>query len=202
MSRKPRCKNCREEGHYATKCPLSIVTAVTVETEPYTGDIEEEEPVSDLVSIPIREDVVGKFKTLIEMFTNVSSTLRKGFNECVYELAVCVELQERHIRHSTQEVIPIMYKGHYVGNNRLDIILLDWLPCIIELKASSGSIKTEEKWQVIRYMDRKEVPYGVVVNFNQSMKGRLYVSFVVKHGDHYYQYDIETGMGRKMVDFV
>jgi hypothetical protein len=51
-------------------------------------------------------------------------------------------------------------------------------------------------------MERKCVPYGVVVNFNQSMKGRLYVSFIVKHEDHYYQYDLETGMGKKMVDFV
>jgi GxxExxY protein len=170
-----------------------------VEPEP---DVVEEEVMSDLIAIPIAEDAINKFKTLIEMFTAVSTTLRKGFNECIYELAVCAELQERHIRHSTQETIPIMYKDHYVGNNRLDIILLDWLPCIIELKATAGSIKTEERWQVVRYMDRKGVPYGVVANFNQSVKGRLYVSFIVKHGDHCYQYDLETGMGKKMVDFI
>jgi GxxExxY protein len=201
MSRKPKCKNCREEGHYSTKCPQSVVTTVTIQPESPTDDIEEE-VLTDLVAIPITEDVIHKFKTLIEMFTTISTTLRKGFNECIYELAVCAELQERHIRHSTQETIPIMYKGHYVGNNRLDIILLDWLPCIIELKATAGSIKTEERWQVVRYMDRKDVPYGVVVNFNQSIKGMLYVAFIVKHGEHYYQYDLETGMGKKMVDFI
>jgi GxxExxY protein len=201
MSRKPKCKNCREEGHYSTKCPQSVVTTVTIEPESPTDEVEEE-VITDLVTIPIAEDVIHKFKTLIEMFTTVSTTLRKGFNECIYELAVCAELQERHIRHSSQETIPIMYKGHYVGNNRLDIILLDWLPCIIELKATAGSIKTEERWQVVRYMDRKDVPYGVVANFNQSIKGRLYIAFIVKHGEHYYQYDLETGLGKKMVDFV
>jgi GxxExxY protein len=201
MSRKPKCKNCREEGHYSSNCPQSIVTTVMIPTETSTEEVEEE-VVTELVHIPIEETIIEKFKTLIEMFTTVSRTLRKGFNECVYELAVCAELQERHIRHSSQEVIPIMYKDHYVGNNRLDIILLDWLPCIIELKATAGSIKTEEKWQVVRYMDRKNVQYGVVANFNQSVKGRLYVSFIVNHDGHYYQYDIETGLGKKMVDFV
>jgi GxxExxY protein len=201
MTRRPKCKNCREEGHYSTRCPQSIVTTVTIEPESPPDEQIEEEVISGLVAIPIGADTINKFKTLIEMFTTVSTTLCKGFNECVYELAVCAELQDRHIRHSAQETIPIMYKGHYVGNNRLDIILLDWLPCIIELKASSGSIKTEERWQVIRYMERKCVPYGVVVNFTQSVKGRLYISFIVKHEDHYYQYDLETGMGKKMVDF-
>jgi hypothetical protein len=72
---------------------------------------------------------------------------------------------------------------------------------VIEAKAMACPIKTDDRWQVIRYMERKNMPYGVVVNFTQSIKGRLSFSFVVKHESKYYQYNIVSGEGLEMLDF-
>jgi hypothetical protein len=63
-----------------------------------------------------------------------------------------------------------------------------------------SAIQTEERWQLIRYMSRKNVPYGAVVNFNQSVTKGLDISFVVCDEGKYYIYDIETGEGRLMKD--
>lgn len=213
-----RCGNCGEEGHNVRRCPHSVVTSVMtfgedgkIEEKPQPPppppspapeeehDEEDEKPTWIDISLP--EEVVTKFKTIVEFCTEISRELKKGFLECVYEEAVCIELQLRNIQFSKQETIPITYKGRYVGNNRLDILLHTWLPLVIELKATTTTIKTEDRWQVVRYMSRKDVPYGVVVNFAQSIKGSLYLSFIVKHEEEYYQYSLETGQGKKMIDF-
>jgi GxxExxY protein len=157
--------------------------------------------VDDSISIPLPEDDVKKFIELMEICNAVSKELKKGFSENVYEEALCVELQLKGIQYTTQETIPITYKGRYIGNNRLDIILHTWLPIIVELKATSTAIKAEEKWQVVRYMSRKDYPYGVVINFNQSTHGLLTMSFVVCYEKEYYTYDVETNRVVKMVDF-
>lgn len=200
-----RCKLCKDTGHYSTKCPnvvvndSSIVQQNVVEEKTETK-VEDEVEVSPWIEIPIEEDVLNKFKVIVEFCKEVADTLKKGFAECVYEAAICVELQQRHIEYSQQETIPICYKGHYIGNNRLDIIIHNWLPIILETKATS-MITTEDRWQVIRYMSRKNVPYGVVINFSQTIKGKLYFSFIVKHNDIYYQYSLEENKAKPMIDY-
>lgn len=208
-----KCGNCREVGHNVRKCPKSVVTAVmtfgekpSIETKkeivlPPEADQDDAHETRDWIDIPLPSDTIEKFKTLAQICSDISRELGKGFQECVYEEALCVELQLRNIQFSSQETIPITYKGRYVGNNRLDILLHTWLPLIIELKATTTAVKTEERWQAVRYMARKNVPYGVVINFNQSIKGSLYLAFVVKHEEHYFQYSLESGQGKKMIDF-
>ncbi len=212
-----KCGNCRETGHNIRKCPKSVITAVmtfgekpsieakqvpaVVEEVPEQDDTPEAPETRDWIDIPLPTETVEKFRTLAQICSDISKELGKGFQECVYEEALAIELQLRNIQFSKQETIPIMYKGRYVGNNRLDILLHSWLPIVIELKATTTTVKTEERWQAVRYMSRKSVPYGVVINFNQSIKGTLYLAFVVKHEEHYFQYSPETGQGKKMIDF-
>lgn len=202
-----RCKLCKDSGHYSTKCPNVVVNDTTVIQQKFEEKIVEtkvedevEVEVSPWIEIPVEEEVLNKFKIIVEMCKEVADTLKKGFGEIVYEAAICVELQQRHIEYSQQETIPICYKGHYIGNNRLDIIIHHWLPIILETKATS-SITTEDRWQVIRYMSRKNVPYGVVINFSQTIKGKLYFSFIVKHNDVYYQYSLEENKAKPMIDY-
>ena len=150
--------------------------------------------------IELDDDVLGKFRTIIEMCENAYRGLRKGFSECVYEEALCIELQERNIHYTRQETIPCMYKSRFVGNIRLDIILQSWCSFIFELKATGSSIQTDERWQLVRYMSRKEVPYGAVVNFNQGLTKDLEISFIITQDDGYYIYDLETQEGRRLRD--
>jgi GxxExxY protein len=161
---------------------------------------EEDETMIVRRSIEFDEETRTKFRMILEMCESVYSGLRKGFAETVYEEGLCIELQERGIQYTRQETIPCLYKNRYVGNIRLDIVLESWLPFIFELKATSSPIQTEERWQLVRYMSRKRVAYGAVVNFSQGLTRGLSVSFVVEQEDGYYMYDLETGEGRRLRD--
>jgi len=202
MPKTRKCGNCREKGHYASKCPQSVNNELPV-VEKSEDTVESPDIDSGLewFHLNIDADVIVKFNEIVSMCAAVAGALKKGFAESVYEEALCFELQERHITYTQQEVIPITYKGKFVGVNRSDIILHDWLPIVIEAKAMACPIKTDDRWQVIRYMERKNMPYGVVVNFTQSIKGRLSFSFVVKRESKYYQYNIVSGEGLEMLDF-
>ena len=51
-------------------------------------------------------------------------------------------------------------------------------------------------------MERKNIPYGAVVNFNKSYsKSDVQLKFVVKKDEGYFTYDLENGMGILMKDF-
>ena len=145
-------------------------------------------------------DVIEKFRAVVDMCKEVYCCLGKGFAESVYEEALCVELQQRGIQYVSQETIPLYYKERFIGNIRLDILLHSWLPFIFELKSVSSCIQTDERWQLVRYMTRKNVPYGAVVNFNQSISKGLEVSFVVEHDGRHYILNIDTLEGKLLKD--
>lgn len=63
----------------------------------------------------------------------VHRELGPGLMESVYEQAVCVELSLREIPFLRQCEVAISYKGHLVGQSRLDILVGERL--IVELKA-------------------------------------------------------------------
>lgn len=134
--------------------------------------------------------------TLIHMFKEVAS-LGKGLKEGHYQAALCHELQERNIKHISEEAMPILYKGNPLGGNhtmRLDVMILSHTPVIVELKAISSTLGNEEYWQVLRYMDYKKVTFGVVVNYSQSEKAEkgLEIKFVVRLSEHAFLYDYKT----------
>jgi GxxExxY protein len=138
-------------------------------------------------------EYIGSF---IHMFKEVAS-LGKGLKEGHYQAALCHELQERNIKHITEEAMPIMYKGRPLGGNhsmRLDIMVFGNMPMIIELKAISSSLGNEEYWQVLRYMDFKKVSLGAVVNYCQSEKAEkgLEIKFVVRISEQAFLYDYKT----------
>lgn len=63
----------------------------------------------------------------------VHRILGPGFLEDVYEQALCVELRLRGILFERQKPAKVEYKGEYVGEGRLDLLVKDQL--IVELKA-------------------------------------------------------------------
>jgi GxxExxY protein len=163
------------------------------------------EPAEDdaiAVKRPIELDgeTLEKFNTITEMCEEVYCGMRKGFAENVYEEALCIELQIRNIQYTRQETIPCTYKDRFVGNIRLDVLLHSWLPFVFELKATSSGIQTDERWQLVRYMSRKGVPYGAVVNFHQGITKGLEISFVVEQPDGYFIYDPATREGKRLRD--
>jgi GxxExxY protein len=173
------CTKCGSEEHNSKTCPYIVET----------------------FQIDIPEDILTKFKTIVDILEEVAKTLKKGRTECVYQNAIIHELQARSILCTKEETIPIMYKGKYVGQERLDIILTSWLDIILELKAIAGDIKPEHYWQVLSYMRYKKYNYGIVANFSQSLNKQLGYSFVIIHEDKSYIYDVSTGQGSLLDDY-
>jgi len=156
------------------------------------------------VPITLSGDITEKLAKLSALCVEVANGLGKGHVEAHYQQALCVELQEANIRYVAEEVMPIMYKGRALGgtcNARLDVMLHSFLPFIFELKSVPSRIGSIHHWQLVRYMTHKDIPFGAVVNFNQSERGPLEVQFIVRQGDAHWLYDPATQTGRPLVDF-
>jgi len=101
-------------------------------------------------------DVIG---AAIEVHRELGS----GYLESVYENALCVELGIRKIPYSRQHPVSLNYKGHNVGEGRLDILVGNCL--VIELKAVEA-LHPIHKTQVISYLKVTGYELGLLINFN------------------------------------
>lgn len=93
----------------------------------------------------------------------VHRALGPGFLESVYEQALAVELTLRNIPFARQVGIGVAYKGHTVGEGRVDFLVGGEL--IVELKAVEdlGVIHTA---QVMSYLKASGRKLGLLINFN------------------------------------
>jgi GxxExxY protein len=145
------------------------------------------------------------FKNIRDMAHSVATALGKGRAEIVYQHAMSVELQEKNIRHTMEEVITIPYKGVTVGHERADIHTYgDAFPSVLEMKATNCPIQPKEHWQVISYMRALKRSFGAVINFNQSPKGQLQVDCISLSDDNKpYIWDPDVGaiIGEPLSDY-
>jgi GxxExxY protein len=89
--------------------------------------------------------------------------LGPGYLESVYEAALAVELGLRQVSFERQKLISVHYKGHAIGEGRLDLLVGDEL--IVELKAID-SLAPIHSAQVISYLKAMRLPLGLLINFN------------------------------------
>ena len=184
------CSICSSSEHNKSKCSFA--------SSPHVQQ-QQETPVL------IPDEVIQKLKALAFMSQEVAKELGKGHHEKIYQEALAIELQMRGISYGMEQVLPIMYKGLQLGGShsiRLDICLNSYLDFIYELKATPSDIKTPELWQLVRYLKSKKYSYGAVVNFNQSLNGKLGIQFVVFYGGEYYIYDHVAQTGIVLNDYI
>ena len=93
----------------------------------------------------------------------VHRTLGPGFLESVYEEALAIELETRRIPCARQVPIAVIYKGHPVGEGRLDLLVADRL--IVELKAVEALAPIHTA-QLMSYLKATRHPLGLLINFN------------------------------------
>jgi GxxExxY protein len=179
------CSLCQKEGHTKRNCPgLST------------------KPVEDLpASSFLNEEEMEKMEEILELLLEVASTLRKGRSESVYQNALLIELQEKGIKYTAEETIPINYKGQFVGIERIDISLDSWLPLIFELKAVSTDLKPDHFWQVLSYMRTKNTKLGVVVNFNPSLNKDIEIEYVLLEKDKPYKINVVGDTATPIQDY-
>ena len=93
----------------------------------------------------------------------VHRVLGPGFLESVYEEALCVELGLKGIPFVRQAPVAVDYKGHPVGEARLDLLVDGRLA--VELKAVE-SLLPIHKAQVRSYLCATGYPLGLLINLN------------------------------------
>ncbi len=93
----------------------------------------------------------------------VHKMLGPGFVEAVCEEALCVELEQSGIPFHRQCPVTVDYKGHRVGEGRLDLVVGDKL--IVELKAVE-TLAPIHTAQVLSYLKTTRYPLGLLINFN------------------------------------
>ncbi len=93
----------------------------------------------------------------------VHRALGPGFLESVYEEAICVELDFQTVPFERQFKIAVQYRGHAVGEGRLDLLVAKALP--VELKAVEA-IAPIHQAQMLSYLKMTGLQLGLLINFN------------------------------------
>lgn len=93
----------------------------------------------------------------------VHRTLGPGFLESVYEEALCVELASLGLPFTRQQTFGLNYRGHVVGQARLDLLVDGRL--LVELKAVDALLPIHSA-QVISYLKMTGLRLGLLINFN------------------------------------
>lgn len=96
----------------------------------------------------------------------VHKELGPGFLESVYEEALCVELTLRQIPFLRQYPVAVHYKGHSVGEGRLDLLVDSIL--VVEIKAIEALAPIHTA-QIISYLRTTGCQLGLLINFNTSV---------------------------------
>ena len=92
----------------------------------------------------------------------VHKELGPGFLESVYHRALEIELAENEIPFETQKELKVSYRGHFVGDHRLDFLVDRQL--VVELKTVEN-LNKEHYAQVRAYLKAAGQKIGLLVNF-------------------------------------
>jgi len=105
-------------------------------------------------------------RVVIESALEVHRILGPGFLESVYEEALAIELTGRSIPFERQVPVSVKYKGHCVGEGRVDLLVGGEL--IVELK-SVEVLAAVHVAQVISYLKALQHPLGLLITFNVQL---------------------------------
>lgn len=91
--------------------------------------------------------------------------LGAGHLESAYEEAMAIEMTLRGISFRRQVGIQLQYKGHSIGEGRLDFLVEEAV--VVDLKAikAIGDIQVV---QMLSYLTITGYPLGLIINFNVS----------------------------------
>lgn len=100
--------------------------------------------------------------SVIGAFFEVYNTLGHGFLEHLYVIALERELLARGHRVAREVSVPVFYKGHELGRQRLDMIVDEKL--VVETK-STYVLPREAKAQLYNYLKATGLEVGLLLHF-------------------------------------
>ena len=92
--------------------------------------------------------------------------LGPGLLEHAYEEALCTEFQLQGINYQRQMAVPLSYKGHSIGEYRIDLLVEDMV--IVEIKSVERHDPVFEA-QLLTYLKITGKKVGLLVNFNSRL---------------------------------
>lgn len=104
-------------------------------------------------------------KLIINKAYEVRSYLVAGYLESVYKKALLIELREAGLKVEDEVEMPVLYKGHIIGDFRADIVVEGCV--IIELKAVAQLLPTHAI-QLVNYLSVAGVDNGLLINFGAA----------------------------------
>jgi GxxExxY protein len=109
-------------------------------------------------------DVDALAHAVIGAAIEVHRHLGPGYLEGVYEEALALEFGIQGISYQRQCAMPVTYKGHQVGQGKVDFLVGGML--VVELKAVEKLLPIH-KAQVISYLKASGCQLGLLINFDE-----------------------------------
>lgn len=116
------------------------------------------------------DEMVSRLRDSAE---EVFDVLGSGHSEATYHRAMERELSERGIPFSSENTVPIIYKGTSVGRCRPDLfITTDDGIVVVELKAtdSTGKEQLDNYLNILDFNTTFDIVGGVLIRFNDSVE--------------------------------
>ncbi len=115
-----------------------------------------------MTQLLLKDEVYSIIGAAIE----VHRELGEGFLEAVYQEALELELECRHIPFAAQKPLPIYYKGRRLKKEYVaDLVCYDQV--IVELKALDR-LSTKEESQILNYLKATGLRVGLLINFGST----------------------------------
>ena len=102
-------------------------------------------------------------RAVIGAAMEVHRELGPGYQESVYEKALCVELGLRGIPFENQRTVSASYKGHHVGTGKIDLLVGEKL--VVELETAEAVLPVHIG-QVISHLEATGCRPELILDFN------------------------------------
>ena len=103
---------------------------------------------------------------ILGMAIEVHRELGPGLLEAVYEEALCIEFDAAGLKYERQLALPVRYKGHTIGQYRLDLLVEDRV--VLEIKSVDRYDPVFEA-QILTYLRVTSKRLGLLINFNRRL---------------------------------
>ena len=110
---------------------------------------------------------------IVQCIKTVSTELGAHYKENIYQSALYLEMNLKGHVTQTEVVVPIIYKGYYLGFERADIVVYDKngkITNILELKSQNSRITAKEIIQLRKYLKNLNCDSGILVNFFETLE--------------------------------
>lgn len=110
---------------------------------------------------------------IIECIKRVEKELGNHYKENIYQYALYTELNLSGYLVQSEVIVPIFYKGVYVGFERADLVIYNKegkIEYILELKSQGTRLGSKEIVQLKKYLKNLSCNNGILVNFYESLE--------------------------------